>query len=218
MSIIKRLSTTLVSRIDQVVGEFENHEALVRASLSEIRTRVAQARVRYSRIHREAAQLRDQLAGSRENAARWRQRATQCADSDEKRALDCLERARQCDQEAERLARLGNEYTETEAKLKASIQTMERRLAELDQKHNVLRARESASVALSATGPGSGSELARLEGTFERWEENVLGEELAHMTVPATDTLENTFLEEERNHSLQEELRELMAREKGDDR
>ena len=36
MSIFKRLSATFGARLDQVVGEIENHDAVIVASLTEI--------------------------------------------------------------------------------------------------------------------------------------------------------------------------------------
>ena len=46
MSIFKRLSATLVTSIDRVVGEIENHDAVIQASINDIRKKVAEAKVR----------------------------------------------------------------------------------------------------------------------------------------------------------------------------
>ena len=53
MSIIKRLSATLVSNIDRVVGEIENNDAVIQASLTELRRKVATAKVRLAHVHRQ---------------------------------------------------------------------------------------------------------------------------------------------------------------------
>lgn len=45
MSLFKRLSATLVSRIDQVVGEIENHDAVIQVALNDMRKKIAEARV-----------------------------------------------------------------------------------------------------------------------------------------------------------------------------
>jgi len=52
MSIFKRLSATLISRVDQVVGNIDNHDGGVQAPLTDMRNnmrkKVAEAKVRLS--------------------------------------------------------------------------------------------------------------------------------------------------------------------------
>ena len=50
MSIFKRLSATVVSSLDRVVGEIENNDAVIQASLTELRKKIAAAKVRLSHV------------------------------------------------------------------------------------------------------------------------------------------------------------------------
>jgi hypothetical protein len=64
---------------------------------------VAEARVRLTQVQRDAEHLQAQIDEQQQHAERWRQRAQETAGSDERKALECVRRARQCDQATERL-------------------------------------------------------------------------------------------------------------------
>ena len=86
MSLFKRLSATLVSRIDQVVGEIENHDAVIQAALHDVRRKVAEARVRLTQVQRESERLQERIDEQQQHAEHWRERARETAGSDEHRA------------------------------------------------------------------------------------------------------------------------------------
>lgn len=82
----------------------ENHDAVIEATLRDIRGKLAQAQVRLRQMERERVRLRQQRESELADVLRWRQRAQQTAGADETRALECIRRARQCDERAARLA------------------------------------------------------------------------------------------------------------------
>ena len=75
MSVIKRLSATLVSNIDRVVGEIENNDAVIQATLSEMRRKVATAKVRLAQVHRQGADLDREIRQRRKDEQLWGARA-----------------------------------------------------------------------------------------------------------------------------------------------
>ena len=77
MSIFKRLSATVVSNLDRVVGEIENNDAVIQASLTELRRKIAAAKVRLSHVHRQEARLNRQIRKRREDEQRWGERAVE---------------------------------------------------------------------------------------------------------------------------------------------
>lgn len=213
MSIFKRLSATLVSRIDQVVGEIENHEAVIQASLADMRKKIAEAKVSLSRVRAEEQQAQKQLEQYRVNAELWRQRAVECATEDEHKALECLSRRRLCEQKAENLQKTLDQYSITADKLAEGIETSEQRLNETKQKLTLMRARQSTSHALSATAKASENTDSLLEDSFERWEININETELSFDTQDASDSLEQDFLTKEKQQDLRNELTALLEQE-----
>ncbi|MFP4611085.1 MAG: PspA/IM30 family protein [Thiohalophilus sp.] len=214
MSIFKRLSTTLVSRIDQVVGEIENHDAVVQATLDDMRKKVAEARVRLGQVHREETRLREQIREQQENAERWRKRAVESAKEDEDRALECVSRRRHCQTQAEKLQQSLNQYQQTSEKLSADIASTEQRLAEVKQKLTLMRARQSTSSARKASIETQSDAAKLLEDTFDRWEINVSQAELMLDDNPVVDPVERKFIMREQQDELKEELSALLNKEK----
>ena len=217
MSIIKRISATLTSRIEQVVGELENHDAVIQATLREVRSKVAEARIRLSQVQREAEQFQSQHEEQKNLAARWRQRAIVSAEMDESKALECLRRAHQCDQQVQRLLQAGHQYEQTAHRLEQDIARSEERLRTLKQKHTLMRARQSSGVALAATHETEGDVIRQVEDSFDRWEISIAQMEMTvdHVdTLDTLDTLEREFTSSEEAHDLRQELTDLLKGER----
>ncbi len=213
MSIFKRLSATLVSSIDQVVGEIENHDAVVQASLNDMRKKVAEAKVRLGHVHKEDARLKLQAQEQQQNAQRWRQRAVDCAKSDETKALECVRRSQHCQQQSESLAQAQAEYEQTAEKLARDIETSEQRLAEIKQKLTLMRARQSSSSAINATSKPESNTTQLVDEAFDRWEINISQTEMAIETHDFVDPMEREFVSQEQQNELRNELAELLAAE-----
>lgn len=213
MSIFKRLSTTLVSRIDHVVGEIENHEAVVQATLDDMRKKVAEAKVRLGQVHREEQRLQAQIREQQENAERWRKRAVDTAKQDEAKALECVSRRRHCQMQAEKLQQSLGQYQQTSEKLSADIASTEQRLAEVKQKLTLMRARQSTSSALKASSETQSDAAQLLEDTFDRWEINIGQAEIMIEDNPVVDPVEREFVMREQQDELKEELDALLNRE-----
>ena len=211
MSLFKRLSATLVSRIDQVVGEIENHDAVIQATLNDVRRKVAEARVRLASVQREADRLGESVGEQQAQADLWRRRARETAATDESKAVECLRRARRCDREAERLREAQQQYAQAADRLAQEIDTSEQRLRAMKQRLTLMRARQSSGSALGATSEADSDVIRQLENSFERWEINISQLESSVDDAPRSDTLERDFLSREEEADLREELGRLLG-------
>jgi len=213
MSIFKRLSATLVSSIDQVVGEIENHDAVIQASLNDMRKKVAEAKIRLGQVCKEEERLKQKIMEQHQNATRWQQRAVDCAKNDETKALECVRRSKHCQQQADRLTQTKAQYIQTAGKLAQDIEISEQRLTEIKQKLTLMRARQSTSSAINATNKAENNTSLLLDETFDRWEINISQAEMAIDTHDTVDLMEREFITQEQKEELKHELAELLAEE-----
>jgi len=213
MSIFKRISATVVSNIDRVVGEIENNDAVIKATLTELRKKVAAAKVRLAHVHRQAASLDAQIQQRREDEQLWGERAVAVASSDEARALECVRRRQQCRLQAEKLEQTLQHYQMAAEKLGRGVQEGEQRLAEMGQKHTLMRARQSTAEALSAASQAGDDFLQQMDEGFDRWEIKILQEEMAVDSGEVLDPLDREFSSSETEQLLRDELAALIAKE-----
>ncbi len=211
MSIFKRLSATVASRIDQVVGEIENHDAVAQATVNDMRKKVAEAKVRLGQLRREQDRVNKQMLEQQQNAERWRKRAIEVAATDENKALECVNRRRHCQQQVARLEQSVTQYQQGADKLTSDISTAEQRLAEVQQKVALMRARQSTSSALHATSDSNVDVTRFLEDTFDRWEINLTQAEMTIDTSPLADPMEHAFIKAEEQETLRNELAAMLA-------
>jgi len=213
MSIFKRLSATLVSRIDHVVGEIENHEAVIQATLSDRQKKVAEAKVRLGQVRSEQQQLKHQLQKQQDNILLWRKRAIECAKGNEDKALECINRRRYCQQKSKTLEKTLEQYTQTADRLAKDIETSQQHLTEMKQKLTLMRARQSPRLALNVTDDASNHSANALEDSFNRWEVSMDQTEIPIDADDTTDSLERDFITQEQQEVLQKELMALLAEE-----
>lgn len=212
MSILKRLSATFVSRVDEVVSEIENHDAVIQATMNEVRKKVAKARVGLSQVQREEQNLQGQLIDQQKNAVLWRGRAVKIAESDENKAFDCLRRARQCENSLARLEKAITQYAQTSERLERDIMMSEERLLEMKQKLILMRARESSGCALSASSEVDNNVVQQLDNSFDRWEINLRKMEMCIEDADPADSLEREFISHEEEAELRNELKQLLGK------
>ncbi len=216
MSLIKRLSTTLFSRIDQVVGEIENHDALIKAAIAEQRKKIAAAKIQLSRIDSHEKRMRDQAEQLQQDEERWAQRAVKEAQQDEAKALQCMQRRQQARAQMEKSKHAEQEYQQTAEKMKLDIARCEDELKAMSQKHELLRARQSSADALSVVNQAGESSFEELESSFDRWEIKIAQNEMNVESYDNIDVFEQAYVIEVNEASLRVELQELMNKESND--
>ena len=215
MSIFKRLTATFTSRVDQMVSEIENHDAVVEVAIRESRQATAKAKVRLSRVQRDGEQLRTKLSQLQKEEQLWTQRAREVAQQDEDRALECLRRRKLCQQQLTQLEKALAQHEALEQKLSQDINAAERKLADMNQQRNLMRTRQSAAEALSSISGVDETVALDVADAFERWEVKVteaeMGVSSGYSIADSYDVLEREFLDAEGKAGLQAELKQLLA-------
>ncbi len=219
MSIVKRLSTTVFSRVDQLVRDIENHDAIVEASIKDVRRASAQAKVRLARVQADGRRLRERLENLRAGEHKWTERARRSAEGDRDTALECVRRRRECEQQAARLESSIAEHEAMELRLADQVAQLERRVGEISEQRHLMRTRQSTAEAMRALRTMDCSDID-VDDTFERWNVSITEAELetgsADTMVPV-DRLEKRFLDDETRAELESELDALCPPEEGSD-
>src|SRR6478736_3812693 len=95
MKSLRRWTVGLVAKVDDVLAQVENHEAVAHEALSDMRKSLARSNGQLARVNRDTEALGRELAETIQDAARWRERARTTEQED--KALECLRRARERD-------------------------------------------------------------------------------------------------------------------------
>ncbi len=209
MNRIKRWTTALICQMDQALAAVENHEALADSLIRDVRRATAQAKVRLDRVRADGERLRRSLAEHREAEARWRERARECADSDEERAIDCLRRSRAAARAVPEVERRLALHESTERQLDADVARVEARLEQLVHKRNLMRTRQSSAQAASSAHTADSLGDGELDRVFDRWETQITELELEGGTDADVDPLQLEYSEAEERQQLLAELAEL---------
>jgi phage shock protein A len=214
MSIFKRLRTTISASVDQMVGDIENHDAVVDMSIKEARQAVARSKVRLAKLKIDGAKLKRRYAELSNAETQWTQRAKNNAEKDENKAIECLRRRNECQQHIAELAETINRHDSLQARLTGDIRTAEQKIAEMMQQRNYMRTRQSAAEALNYISDLDENMVNDTCGAFERWEVKVTESELEAGITDLTleDSLEREFINSEERDSLKAELASLMER------
>ena len=211
MSIFKRLTATFSSRVDHMVSQIENHDAVVEVAIKESRQATARAKVRLARVQRDGELLRSKISQLQSDEALWTNRARDVAHKDQDRALECVRRRKLCQKQLEQYQQAFIKHEALEQKLAQDIHAAERKLTEMSQQRNLMRTRQSAVEALNSICGVDESVALDVAEAFERWEVKVTESELEVGSVDSVDLLEREFLQTEDKKALQAELEELLA-------
>ena len=213
MSLIKRISATFMARLDGIVSDIEDHEAVVQTSIDELRHKVAQARARFNQMQREEAQLQERIEQLGNDEARWAQRARSCAKEDPAKALACIERRQQCQAQAKHLSESLVTYRQAATRLSRDVADSESRLQALNTRHSMMRARQSGSAARVAGVDSDLVSLREVETSFERWDARLSDQELRLGDISMSDSLDDSFSREEQDAQLRAELDAILQQE-----
>jgi phage shock protein A len=211
MSIFKRISATFSSRVDQMVSQIENHDAVVEVAIKESRQATAKAKVRLARVQRDGELLRNKINQLQNDEMLWTNRAREIAHKNEDKALECVRRRKLCQKQLEQYTQALKKHEALEQRLAQDIHAAERKLAEMNQQRNLMRTRQSAAQALNSISGVDETVALDVAEAFERWEVKVTESELEVGTVDSMDLLEREFLEAEDKQTLQAELEQLLA-------
>ena len=147
MGFFKRITATVAANVDSAVASMENHDAVVEASLNDMRRASAKAKARLLRVTNDGVRLRRKFADLQTAEARWVERAKQYANDDEAKALECLRRKKDCERHLSSCEETIQQHTELESRLKISIEKIDNRYQDLEQTRTMMRTRQSAADA-----------------------------------------------------------------------
>jgi len=202
----KHWARDVVSKIDGLIVQIENHENSITSALRAFEQGVARSRLQLERVKRDGESLRQSLAEERDGAQRWRERARR--EADEPQGLECLRRSKRAARLALELERRVGEHEGVEQQLERDVRRIERRLLELRAQAQAIRTRESRASAYDALPHGR--EPGVFGVAFERWEAQVAESEIASGCLTADlDELDDEYMTREEEAVLVLELREL---------
>lgn len=210
MSLINRIYATVTARVDRVVSEIENHDAVIESAIRDNQQSLARAKVRFNRLQADGRRIRQRLDQLQKAEQQWSDRARNNAEGNEQIALQCLKKRRECRQQIATLESTLAEHDNAESRLASNMKTVEQRLRDINQQRNLMRSRESTAEAMRTFNAIKGYCGVNIDDTFEKWETRVLEAELASGDVETTDELEERFIEEEEIEDLRLELDAIM--------
>jgi len=207
MRLIKRISSSISATLDNAVGQIENHDAIVEATIREVRQSVAKTKARINTLRHQENVYRKQLDQAREQQQLWEQRATKLADINQQQALECIARRNHCNAEINRLEQSLEQQITLIREVTQNLQKLQNKLDEMTQKHNLMRSRQSVADVNRAVAKSNLDDS--IEDTFERWESVVLENEFMVSDAFAHDPLELALGEQEHQSELKAQLAAL---------
>ncbi|RTZ62186.1 MAG: hypothetical protein DSZ32_00855 [Gammaproteobacteria bacterium] len=214
MSLFQRITATFTAGVDKAVSKIENHDALVEASVRQIRHNVAECKVRLARVQRENARVQEKLLELRDADSRWSARARKLGADEREKALACLKRSKACRAQIRHYTGHAEQQQVLEREMAAQLEQMQARLDEIRLTQSRMRSRGASAevqrVAQQLTVTGADS----LDDVFERWEIKLTEAEIRNgVTVDEfdlRDPLESEFVAVEEQAELNAELDALL--------
>lgn len=214
MGTFKRLTTSILASFESVVGQIENHEALVASALRDVEQSGARARAQLNRVRVDGQSMRKKLSELRDVAEQWKERAKRTADLDEAKALECLRRHKRTQTQIATLEGQEREHAKLERQLAADLEILDSKITNLRQQRNVLRTRQSRAETLQLIEQVDSGTMTEIDDIFTRWEAKVLfceGQSAYATTVD--DPLTEEFSTEEEVVELKTMLRAIKENE-----
>ena len=216
MRLFKRISSTVLSSVDKVVGEMENHDAVVESMLRDLNKAAAETKIRLKRVNADGSKMREQFNKLSEDENRWQARAQAFASEDENKALACLERRQRCQEEQLRLNEVLDQHAETEKRLIEQAKVIEKRHVEISNKRHLLKSRQSVAEANRVVSAVVGSDSIGINDAFDRWEVSIAKSEVGYADssiheLDSIDRFELDIIETEKQEKLLSELKKIQT-------
>jgi len=210
MSLIRRISTSITSSVDRAVSKVENHDAIINAALRDTQQAAARSRVRLERVRKDGHSLKTRHSNLLLAISRWTERAKSIGAADETKALECLRRRKDCEQQLQNLELSIEKHEELESRIAEQVKKIEVRIGEVAQQRNMMRSRQSVAEAMRTINNIEGVSYGEIEDTFDRWEINLGETEIMMGANSPSDPLDSAFLAEEDTAELRAELSVLL--------
>ncbi len=210
MNNLKRIFVSIKSQIDHVADEFENHEALAGVAIEDLQAIASKTRLHLHRVSKMSEQYQQQLLEQQEQAGLWSERAIKVRQEDEQKALQCVKRLRQVQQQIKSLEQQCQESTAQEEKIRADLELIQEQLQSLKNKKEILAARQNRTNLQETIGNSQGGSLQEVQNVFQRWEGSVISSEFSTPEpIVESDSFSKPFEQEEDELALKMMLNEL---------
>ena len=214
MKTLRRFTTSIVSSFDSVVGQLENHEALVSSAIRDAEQAAGRAKAQFQRVQKDGVMLRPRLEEVRDGARLWEERAKRCAEVDEAKALECLRRREALKRQTSELDEQTSRHTKLEKQLSDDLLVVQDKLSALRQQRNILRTRQSRAEALRLVQGIDSGAIGEIDDIFDRWEARIgaCEESSRYAHIDLDDNLATEFQDAEVDAHLRSLLRELTSK------
>jgi phage shock protein A len=216
MKSLKRFTASILSSFESVVGQLENHEALVGVAIREAEEATGRAKGQLSRVQRDGHAMRRRHQELRERIEVWQSRAVRCASVDEEKAIECVRRRQRLMTQASALEEQIVRHATLEKQLAADLNCVQEKLVALRQQRNLLRTRQSRAEALRLLQSVDSVAMGEIDDIFDRWESKISGLELFSDLASSQleDDLDADFSSTEEEAELRKVLSSLVEEEK----
>lgn len=215
MNLIKRLTTSVTATLDTAVAQLENHDAIVEATIKQVRQAVAKTRARINTLRHQQSAYERQLSEATEQSALWTERAKALAETDKEKALQCVARLNHCQSDIKRLTQSIDQQKSLIHDVSINLKKLQAQLQEMTHKHNLMRSRQTVATVNRAVASAGVDD--NLNDTFERWEAVVLEHEFAVSDACVTDSLDHELSQQEDDAALLAQLTQLTQAQEKDD-
>jgi len=173
MNSLRRLTASILSSFEGVIGQLENHEALVTTAIREAEQAAGRARAQLCRVQKDGLAMRTRVEELREQASTWEERAKRIATQDEAKALECVRRRQRHLAEAAKIEEQAVGHVKLERQLNADLAVVQEKLTALRHQRNIMRTRESRAEALRVVHSVDSSTIGEIDDIFDRWEARI---------------------------------------------
>ena len=214
MKTLRRFTTSIISSFDSVVGQLENHEALVSSAIRDAEQAAGRAKAQFQRVQKDGVMLRHRLEEVRDGVRIWEERAKRCAESDEVKAIECLKRRETLKRQLAELTEQATRHATLEKQLSTDLIVVQDKLSALRQQRNILRTRQSRAEALRLIQGVDSQAIGEIDDIFDRWEASIgAGEDSSrYALVDCEDNLTTEFQSVEEQAYLRDLLAELTGK------
>jgi len=124
-------------------------------------------------------QYQQQLSVQQEQAGLWSERAIKVRQEDEQKALQCVKRLRQTQQQIKSLEQQYKESTAQEEKIRTDLDAIQEQLQSLKNKKEILAARQNRANIHETLGDNQGGSLQDIHNGVQRYKVSVVSSEFS---------------------------------------
>ncbi len=207
MKLCEYLRASVTASVDGTVSRIKSHDAFIAAALEHTLAATARARSQLTRVRKDGEALQFKLALLQQSAEQWHQRAHSAANTDEIKALQCLQRRNTRLQEAQQANNALIRHSDVVSSAASKVDHLERQLEALNQQRRLI-SQHSAIQAQRIVDKISGqlAPTAELDDSFDRWETRSAELARKRSPTPAITSLNSELITLENAARLKSEL------------